>query len=140
MKKKLIGGLVVSSMMLGFSITAMASDSVNAQAWDSFSVKLPADRGDVEVSTVAKSSSTDYFTIDITSMSSGSSVCAWTESRVTGNNYSDPARQIDVSAGNTNVSYYDSPSPSPGDDVVLNLDNPIFTSSTPTVSGEWTPN
>lgn len=138
MKKKLLGVFLASSMMFGLAITAMASESVDELVWDSFDAYLPDYRGDIEVSTVAKAdSATEKFHIEFSQYTTGlTHVCAWTESPA-GTNYSDPANQVSTSTGGS-VSYYTS-SPSAGDNVVLNLDNPVSESSNPHVVGEWTP-
>lgn len=41
---------------------------------------------------------------------------------------------------NWNVYYYSNNIPSKGTNITLNLDNPVSTTITPSVSGKWTPN
>ncbi|WP_025681599.1 hypothetical protein [Paenibacillus massiliensis] len=105
-----------------------------------FSGNLPAKQGDTEISTVGRanaSSSYKYFTIKVTSLGTGyTSVRAWTEGSW-GGNYSDPYNEANLNAS-TNISY--STVPSKGDNVTLNLDNPVYSTSSVSVSGNWTPN
>lgn len=132
--KRLLASTMAVAAVMTMSLTAFA-----AVSWDSFSAKLPKNQGDTEVSTVARSnssSSTNYFTIDITTMPSGyTAVRAWTEGKY-GGNYSNPYNQVD--GAETNVKY--SKTPEKGKNITLNLDNPVKTTNTPTVKGKWTPN
>lgn len=134
--KKLLGGALAVAAVMTMSLTAFAASTV---AWDDFSATLPKNQGDTEVSTVARSNSASTeknFTVNITSMPSGyTAVRAWTE-KPAGANYSNPYKQI--GSGESDVSY--STTPAQGKNVVLNLDNPVKTTKTPTVKGKWTPN
>ena len=93
-----------------------------------------------EVSTVARASdSVDHFNIQINSLSNGyTAVRAWAEGSW-GGNYSDPYWELGVGS-NWNVYYYSNNIPSKGTNITLNLDNPVSTTITPSVSGKWTPN
>lgn len=53
-------------------------------------------------------------------------------------NLSDPYNQVRANNNYQTVSY--SSTPNTGTNVILNLDNPVQSSSTVSVSGEWTPN
>lgn len=109
-------------------------------ATDYFDDTLPAKQGDTEVSTVGRANDRDvykYFTIKITSLGSGyTSVRAWTEDSW-GANLSDPYNEVDLN-NSENINY--SVIPYKGDNVKLNLDNPVYSTSTVSVSGNWTPN
>ncbi len=63
-------------------------------------------------------------------------VCAWTEGSL-GNNYS--STYVQVGVGNHTMAY-DLSVPSVGDNVVLNMDNPVMTSDVVGVKGDWSPN
>lgn len=118
---------VVLAMCMSLTIFAAAAD---------FSGKLPAYQGDVEISTVRKESTVKHFTIRLLSIGSGTNkVCAWTEKPITGYNYSSPYNQVGL--GKTNVDY--STVPDVGNNVVLNLDNPISLSYEVAVTGRWCP-
>ena len=135
MRKKLSMIVLGVVLVMALSVTAFASS-----AWDSFSTKLPANQGDTEVSTVARASdSVDHFNIQINSLSNGyTAVRAWAEGSW-GGNYSDPYWELGVGS-NWNVYYYSNNIPSRGTNITLNLDNPVSTTITPSVSGKWTPN
>lgn len=138
MKKK----IKLTIATLAVSMVA-ATSAFAASAWDSFNATLPAKQGDTEVSTVARANTSDiygYFTIKITSIDPGyTAVRAWAENTL-GANYSDPYNQVAADGTNRAVFYYDGKTPSKGTNVVLNLDNPVYTSTTVDVSGTWTPN
>ena len=135
MRKKLSMVVLGVVLVMALSVTAFASS-----AWDSFSTKLHANQGDTEVSTVARASdSVDHFNIQINSLSNGyTAVRAWAEGSW-GGNYSDPYWELGVGS-NWNVYYYSNNIPSKGTNITLNLDNPVSTTITPSVSGKWTPN
>ena len=121
--------VVTFILLLGSSVYAATAN---------FSGTLPANQGDTEVSTVAKANNVDqFFSIKVSSLGgNGSAVRAWTESSV-GANYSSPYNQ--ANKGVTTWIYYSSV-PGKGKNVTLNLDNPVYTSSTVSVSGSWSPN
>jgi len=131
--KKLKVLVVASAMMMIMATTAYAATAT-------FSGILPAYQGDTEVSTVARahdSTSYKYFTITITSLGTGyDSVRAWTENTL-GGNLSDPFKQV---SKNVQTNVYYTTVPSMGTNVVLNLDNPVYTSESVSVGGTWTPN
>lgn len=131
--KKLGMIILGSTLAMTLSVTAFA-----ASAWDSFDSKLPENQGDTEVSTVARATSdVDHFSVNITSLSNGYTVLrAWTEGSH-GGNYSDPYVQISV--GSTQDVKY-TKIPNCGTNITLNLDNPVSTTITPSVTGTWTPN
>lgn len=123
-----------TALIMMMSVTVFASSLL---AWDSFEDVLPPNQGDTEVSTVAYAANKNNFNIIITSLSGGyTAVRAWTESSF-GSNYSNPYWEMSV-GGNWTVPY--SSIPSLGANVTLNLDNPVSTTTTPTVKGKWTPN
>ena len=64
---------------------------------------------------------------------------AWTENEW-GFNFSSPYWQIEVNEPGQGWDVYYGFIPSKGTNVVLNLDNPVSTTVTPTVSGMWSPN
>lgn len=115
---------------LSLSITAFAAST-------RFSATLPAHQDDTEVSTVRKATNKKSFSITVYSIGSGTDqVCAWTEGDSTGINYSSPYNQVGV--GTKSFSY--TGQPQIGENVVLNLDNPVDLSTSVKVSGSWTPN
>lgn len=134
MKKKIklaIATLAVS-MVTGTSAFA---------ATGTFDATLPAKQGDTEVSTVARANTSDvveYFSIKISSIDSGyTAVRAWTEASA-GSNYSDPYTEVRADGTYHTVDYLTTPNK--GNNVTLNLDNPVYTTSSVSVSGEWSPN
>lgn len=131
---KRIKGLVTLS--IATSVLLLGSTVYAATA--NFSGTLPANQGDTEVSTVAKANNTDqFFSIKVNTLGgTGSAVRAWTESSA-GSNYSNPYNQ--ANKGVTTWIYY-SNIPAKGKNVTLNLDNPVYTSSTVSVTGSWSPN
>lgn len=106
-----------------------------------FSGTLPSKQGDTEISTVARANDADevkYFSVKITSIDTGySAVRAFTE-KGNGDNLSDPYTEVAANGKYATINY--TTVPSSGTNVVLNLDNPVYTTSTVSVSGEWSPN
>jgi len=129
-KSKFAIGTVVFSML--FATSAFAATA-------QFTGSLPANQGDTEVSTVARANASDVlkiFYINIKKLDTGySAVRAWTEGSW-GGNYSNPYNEAYL--GQYWLDY--TTTPSEGANVTLNLDNPIYTSSTVAVEGEWSPN
>ena len=105
-----------------------------------FSGNLPAKQGDTEISQVARENDSTvkpYFTIKITSLGgNGDAVRAWTES-IFEVNFSSPYNEAPLNESK-NINYQRGPDT--GIDVVLNLDNPVYTTNTVSVGGNWTPN
>ena len=126
------------SIIFIMSFSAFVYGAVSA--WDNFSKVLPGYNGDVETSCITRantSSTKKYFTVKINSISNGfTAVRVWTENQY-GWNFSSPSANT-IGVGTSNLDY--STTPSRGDFVKLNLDNPVYTNSTPTVKGKWTPN
>ena len=129
-----------------FSVVLIISMSISAFAtavvWDSINVNLPKYSMNTEFREVDKSDQTiGYFTIKIDSISGGyTAIRAWTEKPL-GGNYSDSSKIVSVSSNGSlqeNVNYTQIPSNGAG--VILNLDNPIYTTTQPKVMGSWTPN
>lgn len=133
--RKIFAIVLSVALIMAMSITAFAT--ANADQTD-FAVNLPIFSNNKEVGKIAKAdNSTDHFTISISSISMEfTKVRAWTEKPV-GTNYSDPYEQIGV-GDNQEMDY--TTTPKKGDQVVLNLDNPVYSTSSPTVIGSWTPN
>lgn len=128
MKKRFIG--IGCICLLIFMMTA----SVFA-ATASFSGNLPVKQGDTEVSKVKRATSSSTWMINISKIGTGTSkVCAWTELE-DGYNLSSPYKQ--VGTGEKSMSY--TALPAIGKNVVLNLDNPVYMTSTVSVSGKWSP-
>ncbi|MDE7424626.1 MAG: hypothetical protein K2N51_13220 [Lachnospiraceae bacterium] len=118
---------VALAMCMSLTIFAAAAD---------FSTKLPANQGDVEISTIRKESTVKHFCIRFQSIGKGTDkVCAWAEQPITGYNYSSPYNQ--VGEGLTSVKY--SEVPAVGNNVLLNLDNPVKLSYEVAVTGRWCP-
>jgi hypothetical protein len=133
----------IVSLMLVCVVTLALTLSAYALAWGTFNNHtIPANQGDTEVSTVKRdnnATTVKHFTISITGLTNGyTAICAWTETP-TGSNYSNPGNQISL-ATNQNVDYYSTNVPGKGDNVVLNFDNPVYTSTAISTSGTWTPN
>lgn len=130
MNKKMMTDTLGCALAFGLTMTAFAAST-------SFSATLPAHQGDTEVSTVRKATSTKSFSITINSIGSGTDkVCAWTEGDSTGTNYSSPYNQVGI--GTKSFSY--TTQPVVGENVVLNLDNPVDIATSVKVTGSWTPN
>lgn len=123
---------IIICMILVMGVTSIAN-----AAWYSFNVKLPVNQGDVELPYIARAStSVNYFTIKVDSISDGlTDVRAWVESKV-GANLSSNTKQVSVGTTNVRYTYV----PTAGQNVKLNLDNPVKLTITPTVKGSWTPN
>lgn len=125
-----VSSLVGFTLLLGTTVFAASAN---------FSGNLPPNQGDTQVSTVARASSdVKHFTISITKLGSGNAIRAWTEGGL-GDNYSDPYNQVPFS-GTYNVLYYTNKIPGKGQNTTLNLDNPINTSASVPVGGNWSPN
>lgn len=130
MNKKMITATLGCALALGLTMTAFAASA-------NFTATLPAHQGDTEVSTVRKATEDKSFSITIDSIGSGTDkVCAWTEGDTTGTNYSSPYNQVGVET--KSISY--TTQPKVGENVVLNLDNPVDISTSVKVTGSWTPN
>lgn len=130
MNRKLMTATLGCALAFGLSITAFAASA-------NFSATLPANQGDTEVSTVRKATDAKNFTITIDSIGTGTDeVCAWTEGDITGSNYSNPYNQVGI--GTEDLPY--TKQPKIGENVVLNLDNPVNIPTSVDVSGSWTPN
>lgn len=127
MKRKLITIALACLLMFSLTLTVFAASSA-------FTAVLPAHQGDVEVSTIRKEGNASYFRISLNS-SSVDAVCAWTEDSM-GRNCADPYKQVRF--GMTNVNYTNKPAA--GTDVTLNLDNPVYSDSTASAEGSWSPN
>lgn len=121
-------------MLLSVSVYAALT------ATDTFSISLPAQQGDTELPAVKKTTSSEIFWVFLDSVGTASdtftSVMAWTESPM-GVNYSDPTHEVDEGTS-TAIAYNNTPAI--GKNVVLNMDNPIYTTLSPVAVGEWTPN
>ena len=133
--KRLLAISMAIMVVMTMSITAFAA----TVATESFSVKLYEKQKDREVSTIARSNHSDtvtYATVTIDSIANDyTAVRAWME-KPAGANYSNPYTQIGIKKNKVNYSKV----PDKGDNVVLNLDNPVYTTKTPLVKGSWTPN
>ena len=128
--KKMMTATLGCALAFGLTMTAFAAST-------SFSATLPAHQGDTEVSTVRKATSTKSFSITINSIGSGTdTVCAWTEGDSTGTNYSSPYNQVGIET----KSFSYTTQPEIGENVVLNLDNPVDIATSVKVTGSWTPN
>lgn len=130
-KKFSISVLACVALAICMSLSAFAATAP-------FTGYLPANQGDTEISTVRKETSTNYFSIHIYILGDATNkVCAWTEGDSTGYNYSSPYNQVEVYEP-TDIKY--THVPDIGENVVLNLDNPVDISSSVIVAGEWSPN
>ena len=88
--------------------------------WHDYTGELPADTGDVEVSTVKKAYTNNYFAVSCKSSRSGlGSVNVWTETGW-GVNASSPNHPITANG-------------------ILNIDNNSVTSTTYPIEGRWSP-
>ena len=122
---------------IGTGMLLMAISMAVYAASTSFTVYLPANQEDVEVSTVRKETNTDYLTVTLTFIGPGTDkVCVWAE-KPAGGNYSKHTKQVGL--GNSTV-YYDIEVPKVGANVVLNMDNPVKLDYRVHVDGSWTPN
>lgn len=117
--------------VLAFDLTMTAF-----AAYTGFSATLPAHQGDTEVSTVRRASNATHFTITVDSIDNGTNVCPWTAGDSTDKNYSSPYTQAGVETKDTSYAKL----PNIGENVVLNLDNPVDLPTFVKVSSSWTPN
>lgn len=117
------------ALVLGLALSANAATA-------SFTAKLPKNQGDTEVSTVARSTSASKnFCVKINSISNGfTHVRAWVEGTA-GKNFSNPLEQISIGTAYINYTTV----PAAGKNMILNLDNPVKSTTTPTVKGSWSP-
>lgn len=133
MKKQSKIAIAVLAIVMLFATSAFAATA-------NFSGNLPPKQGDTEISKVARLNNSNvykYFTIKITSLGSGyTSVRAWTEGAL-GSNYSSPYEEANLNVSRS-ISY--DFVPIQGANVTLNLDNPVYTTTSVSVSGNWTPN
>lgn len=130
MNKKMITVPLGCVFAFGLTMTAFAVST-------NFTANLPAHQGDTEVSTVRKATEEKDFSITIDSIQDGTNqVCVWTEGDSTGKNYSSPYNQV----GKETKSIPYTTQPSIGENVVLNLDNPVDIETSVKVTGSWTPN
>lgn len=130
MKRKLFSIIFGCILVLGLSITVFAATT-------SFTATIPAHQGDTETSTVRKESDTGYFSITIEFIGTGTDkLNAWTEGDSTGTNYSSPYNQVGLESKNITYTLL----PKIGENVVLNLDNPVDLVQVLTASGNWSPN
>lgn len=130
MNRKLMTATLGCALAFGLSITAFAAST-------NFTANLPAHQGDTEVSTVRKATDTKSFSVTIDSIGSGTDkVCVWSEGDSTGKNYSSPYNQVGVET--KSISY--TTQSKVGENVVLNLDNPVDMATSVKVTGSWTPN
>ena len=126
----------------GFCISCLGICSAFLGGFFSF----PSDKsGDTEVSTIAVSDpSVGHMEVTLYTMTNGyDSVRAWGEKSSFGHpNVSDPYDVISLQYQgiNWNIYYYSSADIEQGDNIILNLDNPIYTEVRPIVTGRWTPN
>lgn len=134
--------LVMTCFVMAF---ALAVSAYAVRSWEDFSASLPSNQGDTEVSTIAVSDpSVGHMEVTLYTMTNGyDSVRAWGEKSSFGHpNVSDPYDVISLQYQgiNWNIYYYSSADIEQGDNIVLNLDNPIYTEFRPIVTGRWTPN
>lgn len=122
--------LISASLMMCMSLVVFAAN----EAAD-FEGKLPKNQGDVKVSTIKKGNKVEYFTITMTEIDGFDRVCAWTEGSL-GANYSSPFNQVHLDEEET-VAY--DKVPKVGQNVSLNLDNPVKVDYTVKVAGSWNP-
>lgn len=128
MVKRILKSAICVMLVLGMSTAVFAATT-------NFSTTLPQYQQDREVSTVRRGTESDSFKIHISSINGGTDkVCVWTE-KPGGGNYSNPYEQVGVQAKYIKYSSL----PKVGDNVVLNMDNPVYTSTLVTVSGSWDP-
>ena len=131
-KKRLYATAAALVMMFTLCMSVYA-------AWDDFTISLPTAQGDYELPRVQKTSTITCFSVKITDIGTTSddydTVMVWTE-KPSGDNYSSATYEAGLGKSNPP---YDEQVPEVGDNVVLNMDNPIYTTDTPVVSGEWTP-
>lgn len=131
-KKAITGTIVSMALVMCMSLSVFAATTATA----SFSVELPKKQGDAEVSKVRKATETVYFTVTINSIGTGTDkVCVWTEGDSTGYNFSDPSKQVGLGP---NAIFY-THVPDVGENVVLNMDNPVYLDYTVAVTGSWDP-
>lgn len=134
--------LVMTCFVMAF---ALAFSAYAVSSWEDFSASLPSNQGDTEVSTIALSDpSVGHMNVILYTMTNGyDSVRAWGEKSSFGHpNVSDPYDVINLQYQgiNWNIYYYSSANIGQGDNIILNLDNPINTEFRPIVTGKWTPN
>ena len=78
--KRMVGLLLICVLALGVSAAAFETQIEPRDNWHDYTGELPADTGDVEVSTVKKAYTNNYFAVSCKSSRSGlGSVNVWTE-------------------------------------------------------------
>lgn len=134
--KKMCAFALILGAVMSLSVFTYAAST----ATDHFSISLPVQQEDYELPAVKKTNSSKrYFCVDIESIGDAddtySTVMVWTESEA-GINFSPSDYEMGEELDCINYST----TPSVGTNVVLNMDNPIYTTNTPLVVGDWTPN
>lgn len=133
--KRMVGLLLICVLALGVSAAAFETQIEPRDNWHDYT--LPADTGDVEVSTVKKAYTNNYFAVSCKSSRSGlGSVNVWTETGW-GVNASSPNHPITANGIINNVNYTNKPSIQT--EVTLNIDNNSVTSTTYPIEGRWSP-
>ena len=130
----------VKFLAVALALTVAMAIPSFAVVWGSFSAIIPGYQVDKEVSTISRtkaSNTSQNFLVQLNVMPEGfTKLRAWTETGA-GVNASSPYNTI--SEGQTTRTNYTT-TPSPGTRVTLNLDNPIYSESTASAAGSWTPN
>ena len=135
--KRMVGLLLICVLALGVSAAAFETQIEPRDNWHDYTGELPADTGDVEVSTVKKAYTNNYFAVSCKSSRSGlGSVNVWTETGW-GVNASSPNHPITANGIINNVNYTNKPSIQT--EVTLNIDNNSITSTTYPIEGRWSP-
>lgn len=135
LKKRMCATVI--SIILIMCVTFPCYAAVSA--WGNFNFDLPTYSADYETGLIGRVNTTTtkkYFTVTVSTLGT-SAVRVWTEDRY-GYNFSGPYKNS-IATGTYNCSY-DIAVPNQGENVKLNLDNPVYTSTTPRITGKWTPN
>ena len=128
--------IICITLLFAALVFSTMKNTAAVSAWGNFTVNLPKNQGDAEVSAIAYGGG-NYMTVNITSISSGyTAVRAWAE-KPSGTNLTNVNRLVGLYSNNL-CTYFTKQTV--GKNVVLNLDNPVHTTAEPTVKGKWTPN
>lgn len=135
--KRFLSILCALCMILAFAAPAFAASRPMIPRYATtynYSLVLPSGKGDTETDYVDKTGSENHFYVDFIA-AEVDYVNVWTENEF-GFNFSDPYTSVSTSAWH-DVNY--STTPSVGDAVKMNMDNPVSAERTYDVSGTWTP-
>lgn len=133
--KKFLCAMCTLCMILAMAVPAFAaSGPMPRAATHPYSLVLPSNKGDAETKLIEKTGRESHFYVDFTS-AEVDAVNVWTENEF-GYNFSSTSTQVGTNTWH-DVDY--TTTPSKGNVVKMNMDNPVSAERTYDVAGNWTP-